>query len=522
MNTHSKSLLTAAGVLFLWMVTVVGQAWAASATLSPTTLNITTSTTAATTLKGDDGRKARTFEWSIPQGIAVTPGVHANADVTLTSTKLTVKTKALGPFEVQWTVASIVPGTYKMSNSKADISLSTKDITINVTGPSGQKATISPTQVAVQVSTSTTTYKETVTLSGDDGLFKDKTFTWSIPSGLKVQAGSGTNVTYSVGSSSVSVKTLGKGYFSAPMLVSTTKAGTFVLKNTRADIAMTAKDVTVTATIGPPGPQTRSFTLRLAEGSWTIRRNMVLPGFWLIGGTLPGTEIRVNQGDTVKITFTNNHTQAHALRFQNGLVVTGDGVMVPAGGSYNYQFLADKPGTFYYTGEDAVATDRGMYGAIVVKSPQESPVFHDMVHFWDEIPRSWANVNHPFPTYATHEFVINGKTMDSKVSGNNVTGNAPHGKVGQRSLVRLINTGVHFHAPHLHGHLNDVTPGNDPLGVQVPTDVAIASPGSVAHHYINARAAGTWMYHCHVETHLLNNPDGEYPGGMFTHVEVEP
>lgn len=521
MITHSKSLLTAAGVLFLWAATVVGQAWAASATLSPTTINITTSTTGATKLSGDDGRSAKTFSWSIPQGIAVTPGVHTNADVTLTTTTLTVKTKALGAFVVEWTVGSVVPGTYKMTNTKADISLSTKDITINVTGPSGQKAEIAPTQVAVQVSTSTISYKETVTLSGNDGLFKDRTFAWSIPSNLKVTAGTGTNVTYSVGSSSISVKTLGKGYFSAPMLVSSTRAGTYLLKNTRADLPMTAKDVTVTATVGPPGPQTRSFTLRLAESNWTIRPNMVLPGFWLIGGTLPGTEIRVNQGDTVKITFTNDHTQAHALRFRNGLTVTGDGVMVPAGGSYNYQFLADKPGTFYYTGEDAVATDRGMYGAIVIKSPQESPVFHDMVHFWDEIPRKWTNVNHPFPTYATHEFVINGKTMDSKVSGNNVTGNAPHGKVGQRSLVRLINTGVHTHAPHLHGHLNDIAPGDDPLAPQVPTDVAIALPGSVGHHYINARAAGTWMYHCHVETHLLNNPDGEYPGGMFTHVEVQ-
>ena len=78
----------------------------------------------------------------------------------------------------------------------------------------------------------------------------------------------------------------------------------------------------------------------------------------------------------------------------------------------------------------------------------------------------------------------------------------------------------------LHGHLVDAT-GNglttDGFGAvadTVPTDVVRCPSGDVRNLYVAVRAPGTWVWHCHRETHLLNNLDADYPGGMFTHLEA--
>jgi len=82
---------------------------------------------------------------------------------------------------------------------------------------------------------------------GDDGR-SSKTFTWSYPSGLSVSKGSSSNLSsFSISTSSrtITIKTRGRGSYSATINFSSSTAGTYVVKNTSAGISFSPKDITV-------------------------------------------------------------------------------------------------------------------------------------------------------------------------------------------------------------------------------------------------------------------------------------
>ena len=406
-----------------------------------------------------------------------------------------------------------------------------------------------------------------VTFSGDDD-GKERKFVWTFPENLKVtrdrEASSNLDKFKVDGRKrKLTVETEGDGSFTAVIGLSSDVPGMYVLQNKEASINFSPRDVTVKVSTGsppdpPPDPGTENFTLILKEGqTWEIRRNMILSDLLLFsdGGsvhTLPGPEIRVNEDAMVTVTFKNMTNKTHTLVFP-GLDVMGAENEVLAGVTAIYTLPTNTPGTFYYAGKTAEETDRGMYGGIVIKSDKErdvSPEF-DAIRFFDEIPRvvgdgviTFANasittvpvpdpvtgvLNHTTPTYRTHEFLVNGKTIDSKVKGNNLETVTLKGRIGEYMVMRMICIGSETHALHLHGHITDTTvDGLTTKGVgdtAVPadtilTDVVRCPSGDVRNVYVRVRAAGTWVWHCHRETHLLNNLDADYPGGMFTHLEV--
>ena len=285
---------------------------------------------------------------------------------------------------------------------------------------------------------------------------------------------------------------------------------------------------------------TVNITLLLQESPWEIRPNLVLQELYLFSQdgrppTLPGPEIRVNEGDYVEVTITNTMSHSHTLIFP-GLGGTGMGELeLPPGGSNVFSFLGSTPGTYYYAGKTPQERDRGMYGAIVVHSPNERPIPPqlDYVRFFDEIPRDWkdsidtvhGDPDHVKPTYHTHEFILNGKTIDSKVRGNNIEGIKLFADIGETLVIRTISIGSETHAPHVHSHLfdtteNGLTTKDGEPALTTPTDVVRMPSLAVKNLYITARSLGPWPLHCHVETHLLNNEDADYPGGMFTFLDV--
>ena len=452
-------------------------------------------------------------------------------------------------------MARLPPGGQASAAASASLSTDTLDLAINEDG--------------------------SVTFSGDDD-GEELEFEWTFPGELEVTRGGALNLDkFRVDRrrGRLEVETDGEGSFSATIVLSSDTAGTYVLSNREADISFSPEDVTVTVGGSPPGPPpdpspgapspaTLTFTLRLCEeATWEIRRNMVLTNLYLLGDgpcssspTLPGPEIRVNKDDIVTIKFINDGNLPHALIFP-GLTVIGAGDAVASSGETTYILPTGRAGTFYYAAglfdgsgsavldadlnpsPDRREIDRGMYGGIVVKSASERfvrPEF-DAIRFFDEIPRVVAggNItfnthtvdtlpgepNHKSPTYITHEFLVHGKTIDSKVDGNNLESVVLHGEVGEFTLMRMICIGSETHALHLHGHLADTTADGLTADVSgpvptIPTDVVRCPFGDVRNLYVDVRAPGTWVWHCHRETHLLNNLDADYPGGMFTHLEA--
>ncbi|HKA51791.1 MAG TPA: multicopper oxidase family protein [Candidatus Dormibacteraeota bacterium] len=104
---------------------------------------------------------------------------------------------------------------------------------------------------------------------------------------------------------------------------------------------------------------------------------------WTYNGTVPGPELRVRQGDRLRVTLINHLPAAtsihwHGLRLPNA----EDGVAgitqdaVPPGGQYTYEFVVKDPGTYWYHShqdtEDQVPL--GLYGALVVE-PAQGPAY---------------------------------------------------------------------------------------------------------------------------------------------------
>ena len=123
-----------------------------------------------------------------------------------------------------------------------------------------------------------------------------------------------------------------------------------------------------------PASRTRTVTLVAAPGHLTIRRGQTVP-VWTFNGTVPGPEIRVYQGDRVRVTLVNHLPWATTIHW-HGLLdrnsndgvagVTQDAVL--PGHSYTYDFVARDPGTYWYHPHQKSdeEVDKGLYGALVV------------------------------------------------------------------------------------------------------------------------------------------------------------
>jgi FtsP/CotA-like multicopper oxidase with cupredoxin domain len=100
---------------------------------------------------------------------------------------------------------------------------------------------------------------------------------------------------------------------------------------------------------------------------------------WTYGGTVPGPEIRVRAGERVRRRFVNGLPQDsavhwHGIRIANAMDgaagVTQD--PVPPGGSFDYDFVARDPGTYWYHAHarswEQVA--RGLAGPLIVEEAE--------------------------------------------------------------------------------------------------------------------------------------------------------
>ncbi len=100
---------------------------------------------------------------------------------------------------------------------------------------------------------------------------------------------------------------------------------------------------------------------------------------WGFNGALPGPELRVRQGDMLRIELRNDLPQPttihwHGLRVPHAM----DGVphltqpLVPPGGSFTYSFRCEDAGTFWYHphANSPEQLGRGLSGALIVEEPE--------------------------------------------------------------------------------------------------------------------------------------------------------
>ncbi len=94
---------------------------------------------------------------------------------------------------------------------------------------------------------------------------------------------------------------------------------------------------------------------------------------WTYNGSVPAPIIRANEGDTIRINFTNRTGDAHNIHFHGSHLPEQDGwEPIPAGGSTVYEFEAGPAGLHPYHCHTAPLSEhiaRGLYGMLIVDPP---------------------------------------------------------------------------------------------------------------------------------------------------------
>jgi len=213
----------------------------------------------------------------------------------------------------------------------------------------------------------------------------------------------------------------------------------------------------------------------------------------------PGPTIRVNQGDKVRVLFTNNLDETTGIHFhgvefgdffQDGIPFVTQKPIIP-GETYAYEFTAVTAGSLMYHSHHN-ATDqvgRGLLGAFIV-DPKDDPFKADRDYIW-------------ISNDVLGGFTINGHGFPAVVP--------VLAAVGETVRVRFMNEGVMMHPWHSHGYtMRVVARDGHPLGsAAFDCDTLGVNPGERWDALIKVDRPGVWAFHCHILQHV------EGSSGMF-------
>lgn len=243
------------------------------------------------------------------------------------------------------------------------------------------------------------------------------------------------------------------------------------------------------------------FKLTASEIEWEVTPGRLVNAL-AYNGVVPGPEIRVTEGDKLRVVLTNEMTHSTVIHFHGVMLPNAmDGVPyitqppVKPGETFTYEFQAREgnAGSHMYHSHhnSAEQVTKGLLGAFIIepKDPASRPAF--------DIEYTMILNDGPIGGFS-----INGKGFPAT--------QPVVAKQGQKVLVRFMNEGLMIHPMHLHGMPMTVIARD---GYLLPTpymcDTIEVDPGQRTDVIIEATELGVWAFHCHVLSHA------EGPTGMF-------
>jgi len=133
-----------------------------------------------------------------------------------------------------------------------------------------------------------------------------------------------------------------------------------------------------------PGGQTqREYTLTAFDREIQVAKGVTFPA-WTFNGTVPGPTIRCTEGDRLVIHFRNEGTMPHTVHLHGIHQADMDGVfeIVPPGGSYDYELVAEPFGLFLYHCHVMPLKKhihKGLYGTFIVDPKTPRPPAKELV-----------------------------------------------------------------------------------------------------------------------------------------------
>jgi FtsP/CotA-like multicopper oxidase with cupredoxin domain len=222
---------------------------------------------------------------------------------------------------------------------------------------------------------------------------------------------------------------------------------------------------------------------------------------WAYNEQVPGPQIRVREGDKVRLILKNELPESTAVHF-HGLELPNamDGVPfitqppVKPGQSFTYEFTVPEGNAgshmFHSHHNAAKQVGLGLLGAFIVEPRNPAPiekVDHDFVFILND---------------GAHGYTFNGKSFPAT--------EPLVAKLGQKIRIRFMNEGMMIHPMHLHGmHMTVIC--KDGWAVPAPwkCDTLNVAPGERWDVIVNCNNPGTWAFHCHILPHA------ESDHGMF-------
>jgi FtsP/CotA-like multicopper oxidase with cupredoxin domain len=280
-----------------------------------------------------------------------------------------------------------------------------------------------------------------------------------------------------------------------------------------------------------PGGQARNFSLTVQSGSWKIMEDFSYDA-WTYNGSVPGPELRVREGDLVRVRVRNKLSVPTTIHWHGiELPQAMDGVPglsqspIQPGETFSYEFVAYPAGTrMYHSHQDPSSQlELGLYGALIIEPRRpEIRYEHEYIAMLDELAEDF-----------TPSVALGQASLQHKESGNGRGGALQYdfflinGRAGdaiapikikknERLLLRLINLGHLPHSMHLHGHTFSVvaTDGNPvPPAARLRKDTILLGPGERYDLEIDGTNPGIWLFHCHMPNHGEN--------GMMTYLQYE-
>lgn len=249
------------------------------------------------------------------------------------------------------------------------------------------------------------------------------------------------------------------------------------------------------------------FELTCLETEWEVEPGKVVEAF-TYNGIVPGPEIRVVEGDRVRIVVKNEMTQSTVVHWHGVLVPNEmDGVpmltqpLIKVGESFTYEFEAINPGSHMYHSHHNSLEQvlKGMLGAFIIEPKDKSQD----------------------PEYdSDYTLIVNDTGIGFSINGKSFPATQPIvAKLGEKIRIRYMNEGLMIHPMHLHG-LEQLVFSKDGWNLPQPykCDTVNVAPGERYDVIVDCHTPGVWAFHCHILSHV-DTLHGMF--GMVTAVIVE-
>jgi FtsP/CotA-like multicopper oxidase with cupredoxin domain len=255
---------------------------------------------------------------------------------------------------------------------------------------------------------------------------------------------------------------------------------------------------------------TLEFELTASIEPWEVEPGKFVDA-WTYNGQVPGPAIRVDVGDNVRIIVHNELPMStdvhwHGIQTPNNM----DGVapytqdLIRPGETFTYEFVAQRQsvGMYHAHHHGQMQVPNGMFGTFIIG---DNPLPYGQTVSGTTIPED-LEIDLEIPMVLNDAGVIG-----LSLNGKSFPATQPYVvNEGDWVLIHYYNEGLQIHPMHLHQfpqlvYAKDGIPLDQPYWV----DTLNVAPGERYSVLVNTVDPGTWVWHCHILTHV------EREEGMF-------